>query len=95
MELLLHLTTEEKNKKLETISKWVIQDDQLLREFIFSDFEHAIKFVNQTAQLAQSENHHPDIFISYNKVKLSLTTHQAGGLTTKDFSLANKIDQLV
>ncbi len=92
----MQLTTEVENKKkLETIPNWIIKENQLIREFIFSDFEQAIHFVNKTAQLAQSENHHPDIFISYNKVKLSLTTHQAGGLTTKDFSLANKIDQLV
>ena len=58
------------------------------------DFEEAIDFVNGVADIAALENHHPDIFISYNKVKVTLTTHKSGGLTNMDFEMAFKIDNL-
>jgi 4a-hydroxytetrahydrobiopterin dehydratase len=54
-----------------------------------------MRFVNRVARLAEAANHHPDIVIKYNKVRLTLTTHDEGGLTEKDFKLANKIDRLV
>jgi len=55
----------------------------------------AIRFLNQVARLAESMNHHPDISIRYNRVGLSLTTHDEGGLTIKDFKLAGKINDLI
>ena len=54
-----------------------------------------MRFVNRLAKLAEAANHHPDIVIRYNKVRLILTTHDEGGLTEKDFRLANKINKLV
>ena len=53
-----------------------------------------IRFLNQVARLAEGMNHHPDISIRYNRVRLSLTTHDEGGLTVKDFKLARKINRL-
>ncbi len=85
---------EDAQKRHRAVANWIIQDNSLLREFKFKDFNQAIIFVNNIAKLAEEENHHPDIFISYNKVKLTLTTHKSGGLTTKDFALAYKIDHL-
>jgi len=70
-------------------------DHSLVREFIFDDFEQSIDFVNQVAKEAEAMNHHPDIFISYDKVKLILSTHTAKGLTNKDFDLAVKFDTTV
>jgi len=61
------------------------------REFSFPDFVQAISFVNKVADLAESEGHHPDIHINYNKVTLELWTHKAGGLTENDFILAVKV----
>ncbi len=61
---------------------------------MFEDFVRSMRFVNRVASRAESMNHHPDISIRYNKVRLALTTHDEGGLTTKDFELARKINRL-
>jgi 4a-hydroxytetrahydrobiopterin dehydratase len=53
-----------------------------------------MRFVNRVARVAEAANHHPDVAISYNKVRLTLTTHDEGGLTMKDFKLASKINKL-
>ena len=66
----------------------------ITRVFQFRDFSTAMEFVNAVARLAEQANHHPDIDIRWNKVTLSLTTHDEGGLTEKDFDLAMKADQL-
>ena len=66
----------------------------IARTFIFADFLQVIRFLNRVARLAESMNHHPDISINYNKIRLSLTTHDENGLTMKDFRLAKKIDRL-
>lgn len=71
---------------------WVVdQNSRLVGEFEFSNFKNAMSFINGVADLAESVDHHPDISISYNKVRLQLSTHSARGLTEKDFELANKI----
>src|SRR5476651_172106 len=62
-------------------------------KFQFKDFPAAMKFVNAVAKVAEKEQHHPDIDIRWNKVTLALTTHDAGGLTRKDFLLAKKSDE--
>jgi 4a-hydroxytetrahydrobiopterin dehydratase len=64
------------------------------RKFVFADFVQAMRFVNRVARLAEAANHHPDITINYNRVKLALTTHDEGGLTMKDFRLASRINKL-
>jgi len=65
----------------------------LVRTFTFQDFVGALRFVNRVADLAEAASHHPDIDIRYNRVRLALTTHDAGGLTGKDFELAAAADQ--
>ncbi len=67
---------------------------QIYREFKLGDFLKAIAFVNQVATIAEQLGHHPDILIKYNRVKLSVNTHDAPGLTTLDFQLANQVNQL-
>ena len=67
---------------------WREVDDKLEREFTFDDFLKAIAFVNRVAELAQSEDHHPDIEIHYNRVILRWWTHTAGGVTDRDRQLA-------
>jgi 4a-hydroxytetrahydrobiopterin dehydratase len=79
---------------LASIPNWQRNGDVILRTFQFKDFPAAIKFTNAVAELAEEAWHHPDIDIRWNKVTLSLTTHDAGGLTEKDFALAKKFDAL-
>ncbi|NVK27358.1 MAG: 4a-hydroxytetrahydrobiopterin dehydratase [Flavobacteriia bacterium] len=68
--------------------------DQLVAEFEFDEFSSAIRFVTQIAELAESENHHPDIDIRFTKITVKLTTHDAGSaVTEKDYSLAEKIEK--
>ena len=74
--------------------QWTRQGDAIARTFQFKDFPAAVKFVNTVAIAAEQAWHHPDIDIRWNKVKLVLTTHDAGGLTQKDFDLARQFDQL-
>ena len=73
---------------------WKKNDGCITRTYQFKDFPAAIKFVNAVARLAEKAWHHPDIDIRWNKVALMLTTHDAGGLTRKDFILARKFDRL-
>ena len=76
------------------VPAWTLKADAIERAFKFADFRAAMAFVNQVAGLAEEQSHHPDIHISYNKVRLELSTHKIGGLSTNDFILAAKIDRL-
>jgi 4a-hydroxytetrahydrobiopterin dehydratase len=67
---------------------------ELVRDFVFKDFVAAIEFVNRLAQAAETSGHHPDIDIRYNKVRIALVTHDAGGITQKDVDLAHIVDKL-
>jgi 4a-hydroxytetrahydrobiopterin dehydratase len=68
----------------------------IVRELEFADFAAAIAFVNRVAEAAEAANHHPDILVhGWNKVRLTLSTHSAGGLTDADFRLASQIDELL
>jgi 4a-hydroxytetrahydrobiopterin dehydratase len=74
---------------------WEREGDEIVREWRFEDFTEAIAFVNLVAEAAEEANHHPDIYIhGWNKVKLTLTNHSAGGLTETDFEMAGRFDQL-
>ncbi len=75
--------------------EWTREGDELVREWRFGDFAEAIEFVNRVAELAEEANHHPDILVhGWNKVRLMLTNHSAGGLTEADFALAKRLDGL-
>lgn len=78
-----------------SVPDWTLGDDVISREFEFKDFREAMAFVVSVAELAEQQDHHPDIEISYNHVRLDLSTHKAGGLTEKDFALAVAIDRLL
>ena len=71
---------------------WQEQDDKLVKEFSFPDFKSALAFVNKVGDLAEKANHHPDIELSWGRVKISLTTHDADGITERDRTLAKEID---
>ncbi|HEY5058930.1 MAG TPA: 4a-hydroxytetrahydrobiopterin dehydratase [Gaiellaceae bacterium] len=74
---------------------WTDVDGALERTFELGSFPEAIAFVNRVAELAQAEDHHPDIAVSYKKVTLRWTTHSAGGITERDRELAGRSDALV
>ena len=71
---------------------WRHEGAAIQREFRFRDFAETMKFVNRVASLAEEANHHPDISIRYNRALLELSTHDEGGLTERDFALAEQID---
>ena len=77
---------------MQKIRGWKSNSKKLGREFIFKDFKNAMDFVNAVANIAESENHHPDIHIYWNKVRLELTTHSSGKVTQMDFKMAAKIN---
>ena len=79
---------------LATVPQWKRDGQVISRTFKFADFVAAMKFVNTVADLAEQAQHHPDIDVRWNKVTLALTTHDAGGLTPKDFALAKQCDAL-
>jgi 4a-hydroxytetrahydrobiopterin dehydratase len=80
---------------LPMVPKWKLDDElkKIVRSFRFKDFVESMRFINRVADLAEEEGHHPDIFVSYNYVKIYLTTHNIGGLSENDFIMAAKIDE--
>lgn len=79
---------------LATLPEWKWNGEIIFCTFQFKDFPAALKFVNAVAEIAEAAQHHPDIDVRWNKVTLALTTHDAGGLTEKDFALARQCDEL-
>ena len=71
--------------------EWAVENGMLVRFWTFNDFVQAIAFVNRVAQLAEQAGHHPDIDIRYNRVKLALVSHDAGGITARDAQMAGKL----
>lgn len=88
------LTGSEVAQKMAGVKDWKEHQSAITRTFTFKDFNGSMRFVNAVATEAEKANHHPDIDIRWNKVTLTLSTHDAGGLTEKDFALAKKSDQL-
>jgi 4a-hydroxytetrahydrobiopterin dehydratase len=75
--------------------EWRREGDSIIRDLEFDDFAAAMAYVNRVADLAEEADHHPDILVhSWNKVRLTLTTHSEGGLTDNDFQMAGRIDAL-
>jgi 4a-hydroxytetrahydrobiopterin dehydratase len=88
------LADEDINSRLEG-SDWTREGDEIVRNWEFKDFAQAMEFVGRVAEAAEEANHHPDILVhGWNKVRLSLTNHSAGGLTEADFDMARRFDQL-
>jgi 4a-hydroxytetrahydrobiopterin dehydratase len=81
--------------KMKSVPLWSLERGELVRHYEFDNFVQAMHFVNGVAELAEGAGHHPDIDIRYNKVRLALISHDAGGLTERDFDLAAGIDSLV
>ena len=89
-----HLTTRQIKLQLEAVPGWLKHAQTICRTFKFEGFMLGISFVRRVAKQAQKNNHHPDIDVRFDQVKLTLTTHDEGGITDKDFSLARQCDQI-
>ena len=88
------LTTKQISLHSKAVPNWSKRARTIFRTFTFEGFLKSIDFVNRIARKAQKINHHPDIDIRFNKVTLTLTTHDEGGITKKDFSLARQCDEV-
>ena len=89
------LDEEEIEQRLDELGDWEREGKEIQKIFEFDDFPSAVRFVNDVAKLAERYDHHPDIDIRYNKVRLGVTTHSEGGLTAYDFDLANEVEQTI
>ena|SRR5580700_3197946 len=89
------LSAGELNQRAEHLPHWkIVEQKKLARTFRFPDFQTALDFVNKIGAIAEKQGHHPDLGLSWGKVEVETSTHDAGGLTEQDFLLASKIDQL-
>ena len=90
------MAMEQAQQMMEQVPGWDLKEDEkkLVRRFKLKDFKAAMAFVNKVADLSEQEGHHPDIYISWNRVRLELTTHAIKGLSENDFIMAAKISEL-
>ncbi|MBD2057233.1 4a-hydroxytetrahydrobiopterin dehydratase [Oculatella sp. FACHB-28] len=91
---LVRLSETEVSDRLQQLPGWTVRDQQLVCTYQLGSFVEAIAFVNRLVDPAEAAGHHPDLLISYSRVTVTLTTHDAGGLTALDFALAEAIAQL-
>ena len=91
------LTPDERAEALGQLPGWTLRDDAsaIYRSFKFADFSEAFAFMTRVALLAEKENHHPEWSNVYNRVEVTLTTHEAGGLSQRDVNMAWAIDRLL
>jgi 4a-hydroxytetrahydrobiopterin dehydratase len=80
--------------RLKSLPDWKVERGELTRTFAFKDFLASLAFVNKVGDAAEKAGHHPDIDIRYNRVRLALVTHDAGGITAKDFDMAASANKL-
>ncbi len=88
------LSPSELNQSAQSLASWQVHPEALQRTFEFVDFVAAMRFVNHVAAAAESQGHHPDIDIRYNRVLLRIYSHDSGGVTARDVQLAQTIDQI-
>jgi 4a-hydroxytetrahydrobiopterin dehydratase len=88
------LSEQDVQSKLSQLTDWTQDGNTITTVRTFKNFIAAIDFINQLVEPAEAAGHHPDLAISYNKVTISLSTHDAGGLTEKDFAMAKTISDL-
>ena len=82
------------NQKLNQQPLWKLKGKYIFRTFTFEEFIQAIEFINKVAGIAETQNHHPEIKNNYTSVQIKMTTHDANGITKKDFAMALAIDQI-
>ena len=88
-------STEELAQKMDTLNGWEIQGtEKIYKHFSFKNFKQALDFTNKVGAVAEEIQHHPEIYLTWGKVKIEILTHEAAQLTQADFDLAAKIDQI-
>jgi 4a-hydroxytetrahydrobiopterin dehydratase len=80
--------------RLQSLSGWTFEDGKLRKQYTFPNFVAAVDFVDRLTTVAEEQNHHPDLFVSWGKVVVHLSSHDVGGVTARDFRLAAALDQL-
>jgi 4a-hydroxytetrahydrobiopterin dehydratase len=85
-------TAEEILNKLSELNYWKVVDNKLLKQFKFADFAQSLAFVNRIGEIAETHDHHPDITFGWGYADVYITTHDAGGITIRDFAVAKEID---
>ena len=86
------LSHEQISEKLKGLAGWELKADAITKRFKFKEFMDGIRFINRIAEIADGMDHHPDIAINYTRITFSCSTHDQGGITEKDFKLANEIE---
>jgi len=88
------ISPEQARKRLANLEGWQLEGNAIVRQFTFRDFPEAVAFVVRLGFSAEAADHHPDILINYKRVRLTYSTHSAGGLTEKDFAGAEEAGRL-
>ena len=89
------LTDNEIDYNLTTLKGWSLDEDRIVKSIVFKDFKEAIGAMVKIGEAAEELNHHPDWYNSYNKLNIKLGTHDVGGITMKDFELAQRIEEII
>lgn len=88
------LNQSEIQQRLNEVKGWKLDGNAIKKEWQFKDFDEAMAFINRVANLAREQDHHPELYNVYNKVSLRFSTHDAGGLTKRDFKMATAVDKI-
>jgi 4a-hydroxytetrahydrobiopterin dehydratase len=88
------LSAEEIENRIAELSEWTVANDKLARKFVFVNFAKSLEFVNLVGELAERLDHHPDILFGWGYAEFFITTHDAGGITERDFALAREINEI-
>ncbi|MEK6854659.1 MAG: 4a-hydroxytetrahydrobiopterin dehydratase [Nanoarchaeota archaeon] len=88
------MSLKEIGEKMQNLDNWSLEIDSIVKNFSFNNFKESLEFINKVGEIAEKNQHHPDILILYNQVRLTLTTHSVKGLSEKDFVVAGEIDKL-
>ena len=88
------LSSENVSSRLADLDGWALQDNKLVKDFIFEDFVGAVRFVDRLTEVAEAHGHHPDLYVTWGRVTVELTSHVAGGITDFDLRLAEALNKL-
>jgi len=88
------LNENEISARLKELNGWIVEDNRLVRKYKFANFAESLAFVNKVGEIAEAADHHPDITFGWGYAEIATTTHDRGGITDVDFSLAGKINEI-
>jgi 4a-hydroxytetrahydrobiopterin dehydratase len=90
--IMAKLSPEQITEKLRTLAGWERKGETIAKQYTFKEFMDGIRFINRIAEIAEQMDHHPDIAVNYRRITFTLSTHDQGGITEKDFKLADAIE---